>query len=141
MKHKTVYTILLILSIISLLSSIVLSFAPTSQACQIGQISEKGCESVKNSSYNYTLGIQNSYYGVAIFALLSLILYSQLKNPNKKKEKYIRTSLVVGSIIALYFILLQIFIIEDYCQYCLVVDFSILLSLLVSTLDWKFNKK
>lgn len=139
MKHKTIYTILIVLSLISLLSSLALSFSPTSEVCQIGEINEDGCLNVHNSPYNYTFGIQNSYYGIAIFSLLTLVLYSQLRKPSKKKTLYIRTTIIVGAIIAIYFILLQIFVIGSYCQYCLLVDFNLLVSLFIIAYDWRYN--
>ncbi len=139
MEHKKKYNALLVLTVISLAASLILSFAPASEACAIGEINEGGCLGVKSSNYNYTLGLQNSYYGIAIFIILTLMIYSQLKNPAKTKEKYINIAITIGAIIAIYFLLLQMFVIKDFCQYCLIVDFSLLISLGIIIADKKLK--
>ena len=82
------------------------------------------------------MGIKNSIYGVIAFLVLSIAASLQLINPNKKRESFINLSIVIGSIIALYFIYLQIFTIKYFCKYCLVIDTGMLISLAIITL-WK----
>ncbi len=130
------YQILLILSLIALTSSLILSFSPASEVCVIGETGG-GCSAVHNSHYNYTLGVQNSHYGVAIFLILSIMIYSQIKNPTKNKRNYIHTAIILGSVIALYFLYIQQFVLRDYCTYCLIVDASLLISLLIIAKYWK----
>ena len=128
MKMKNIrYHIILALFLISLISSIILSVKPASEICDINS----GCEVVYYSQYNSFLGIQNSYYGAIIFALLIILTVSYLINPTQNKKAMINVSIVVGSLIALYFLGIQHFVLEAYCQYCLIVDFSIIISLIV----------
>lgn len=130
------YKILLGLFILSLLSSLILSFTPVSEICDPGE----GCDVVHYSPYNYTFGVQNSHYGIAIFTIMILLTLWQIKKPRKFKEKIISISVAVGSLIAIYFIYIQHSILQAYCKYCLVVDFSMLVSLIV-LLYYKFKKK
>jgi len=139
MKHLE-YKILLALFIISLTSSFMLSIASQSeiQFCDING-GEGGGNTVYNSPYNYTFGIHNSYLGVAIFLTLSLITYSHLKKPTKQKRNLITYATVSGSLVALYFLYLQKFVLNAYCKYCLVVDISMIIALGIVAWKWKEN--
>ncbi len=134
MKQKK-YQILLVLVIISLIGSLALSFSPVADTCGIDEA--EGCDVVKNSMYNYSWGIKNSYFGVAISLLLSLLIYAQIKNPGKTKRNIIHLAVIAGAIVALYFIYLQQFVIGSWCTYCLIVDISLLLSLIIIIFNWK----
>ncbi|MEX0920803.1 MAG: vitamin K epoxide reductase family protein [Candidatus Pacearchaeota archaeon] len=137
MKSKQKYIILLILTLISLVSSIILSLpTESSDYCSFGE--EGGCDIVHGSKYNYTLGIQNSYFGIIIFSFLFLLIYSQIKNPSKNKENSINFLIIFGSLIALYFLYIQHFVLNSYCTYCIITDFSLLISL--GIIIWKWNK-
>lgn len=127
------YKILLILFVIALLASLILSFLPVAEICN----PNIGCEVIHHSSYNYIFGIQNSYFGILFFALGALLIHSQIKNATKQKKNLIHAAVIIGSIIALYFLYLQQFILKSYCIYCLTVDVSMLLALLVIIFNWK----
>jgi len=126
MKNIT-YHIILALFLVSLISSIVLSTQSISEVCEVGSV--WNCEIIYASGYNSFLGIQNSYYGVVIFTLLILLTLSHLINPSQNKKALINLSIIGGSLIALYFLYLQHFVLQAYCKYCLIVDFSILICL------------
>lgn len=119
--------IILALFIISLISSIILSFTPLSVICNINS----GCEIIHYSQYNYTFGIQNSYYGIIIFSLLIMLTLSHLITPTQNKKKLINLAIITGSIIAIYFLYVQHFILETYCRYCLLIDFSLIICLIL----------
>ncbi|MFH1325398.1 MAG: vitamin K epoxide reductase family protein [archaeon] len=133
MKNKTKYQILLVLFLISLASSIFLSTQKQDALCGIGD----DCDIVKNSQYNYTLGLQNSYYGIVIFSFLSVLTFLQIKKPEKRKENIIKISVIIGSIIVFYFLYIQKFVLNAFCRYCLVVDFSVLIALFIVLLKWE----
>lgn len=121
------YYIILVLFLISLISSIVLSFTSVSLICS----TISGCEVIHYSAYNSFLGVQNSDYGIIIFAFLSLLTISYFINPTQNKKALINLSIILGSILALYFLYVQHFILEAYCRYCLIVDFSVILCLIL----------
>jgi len=133
MKTKVKYILILLLVIISLIASLILSFTPIPNSCSI----LGGCDIVHNCCYNYTFGIQNSYYGIVIFTVLSVLVYSQIKRHTNKKRNIIHLAIILGSIVSLYFIYLQQFVIKAYCQYCLITDFSILIMLGIIIIKWK----
>lgn len=130
-KHK--YKIYLFLFIISLLSSLLLSFGDLTTICKTGE----NCSVVQSSEYAYFLGVKNSNYGILIFGILSVAAALQIKAKSKQREKTINISIILGSIIALYFIYLQAFVIKAWCQYCLIVDISLLMALTILILTWK----
>ncbi|GIU68546.1 MAG: hypothetical protein KatS3mg001_396 [Candidatus Pacearchaeota archaeon] len=133
MKGKSKYIILLFLFVISLISSLILSIVPNSEICRPGV----GCDIVHNSSYNYTLGIQNSYYGIFIFSFLILMTFLQIKKHTKEKRVFINVAVVTGFLISLYFLYIQKFILKAYCIYCLIVDFSMVIAFLIVIFNWK----
>jgi uncharacterized membrane protein len=121
MKYKIIFGLL----VISLLSSLVLTLTPIPAVCRPGE----GCDIVRTSEYAYTFGIPNPYYGVLIFSFLCLLTLSHMKWPHKRKKQVIHSGVIIGSIVAIYFIYLQHFVLQAYCKYCLVVDFSVLIAL------------
>jgi len=119
------YKLILAIFAICLTASIILSFPKDTSICKPGE----GCDTVQNSKYAYTFGIKNSYLGIIVFSFLSLVTLSHIRDPKKKKHRIISGGIIVGSLIAVYFIYLQKFVIEAWCKYCLVVDFSLLIAL------------
>lgn len=132
----SIYSILLILFLISLGSSLVISTQPISAYCDPGS----GCDIVQHSSYASTFGIKNSHFGIIGFSLLSIITYLQIKSPSKQKKQFIYLGILISSLIAIYFIYLQEFVLNAYCKYCMVVDISMLLALGIIIYDVKWKK-
>jgi uncharacterized membrane protein len=124
MKYKSI----LILIALALISSVILSFIPIEQACGI---EDSGCYAVQTSQYEKTLGFQNAHLGLVAFAVLFLITFWHEKKPTKKTKQLIATGLILGSIIAIYFLYLQFFVIKAICKYCMVTDIGILAALAV----------
>ena len=58
------------------------------------------------------------------------------KKYSKNLEKIINLSIILGSIMALWFIYLQKFVLEAWCRYCLVVDVAMFIALAV-IIFWK----
>lgn len=120
------YNIILVLFLLSLAASLILAFEKDSVICK-----GTDCETVKNSKYAFAFGVKNSHLGVIIFALTSLLIYSYIKKPTKNKKLIISLSIIIGSLIVLFFLYIQAFVLKAYCSSCLVIDFSMLLSLLI----------
>jgi uncharacterized membrane protein len=129
MKYKS---ILIILAII-IITSTILSFIPIEKACGI---EDNQCLKVQTSQYEKTLGISNAHIGLAAFAVIFLINFSHIKKPTKKKKQFLILGLTVGSIVAIYFLYLQFFVLNAICKYCMITDIGTLLSLGI-ILAWK----
>ncbi len=127
------YEIILGLFLISLASSLILSFGTLSILCG----TNSGCEVVHFSQYNYTFGIQNSYFGIVFFSIMVLLTLWHLIKPDEDKRALINLAIILGTIVVLYFLYIQIFVLHAYCQYCLVVDSSVILCFLLIFSDLK----
>ena len=134
------YKILLILFIISLIGSCLLAYNGHN-ASEICDPNAHGCSTVSMSEYSSTFGIDNNYYGILIFLFMSTLTYFHIKNPKKRKSLIIKTGVTIGAIISLYFIYLQQFIIQAWCKYCLVVDFSMIVAFGIVFFSWRKKRK
>lgn len=123
LRYKIVFAIF----VLALISSLLLSFVPLPVICTPFE----GCNAVQTSTYAKTLGISNSYYGIIIFLLMSLITLLYIKKPNRQMKFLIHTGVFIGTLIVLYFFYLQQFVIHAYCKYCLVIDIGIIISFIV----------
>ncbi len=127
MKKETKYKIILVLMVLSLAASIVLSFVPLNEAC--GGASSS-CTIVQTSQYEKLFfGINNSHIGLVAFPILAILIIFELKKPKRYQKIALTTGMILGSVMALYFMYLQFFVLHAICKYCMVVDFSVLASM------------
>ena len=137
MKKETItitkYHLLIIFLIICLIFSTILSLIPISELCIPGN----GCDVVHNSKYSELLGRKNSDYGIIAFSIMIILSFLQINKPKKQTKQFIYLGIIIGSIISVYFLYLQQFVIKAYCKYCLVVDISMLICLAILIFNWK----
>ncbi len=119
------YKIFLVIFIISLISSIILFSNSSTGICTPGN----GCDAVNSSIYGSTWGIKNSVYGIFIFSFMIALTLFHIKRPNRHTRIIIHAAIAVGSLIAIYFLYLQIFVIKALCEFCLVIDLGLLIGL------------
>jgi uncharacterized membrane protein len=133
MKYKS---ILIILAII-IIASTILSFIPIEQACgpasnngsSLWNGENEGCRVVQASNYEETLGIKNAHLGLTAFSILFIINFLHIKKPTKKKKQFLIIGLTIGSIMAIYFLTIQFFVLHAICKYCMIADIGTILSL------------
>jgi uncharacterized membrane protein len=128
------YLVILILILINIVASLATINPSESEFCTVNEIN--GCSVIDNTQFSKTLGIENGYLGILGFSVLALITFSYLKSPKKSKEKIILSLSIIASIIAIYFLFLQTFIIKIFCNYCLIVDINCLIILSLQ-IKWK----
>jgi len=119
------YKIFLLVFVIGLISSVVLYSNSLTGICDPG----KGCDVVNSSVYGKTFGISNSLYGIFIFSFMIILTFFHMRKPNNHTRRAIHIAIILGSAIAIYFLYLQLFIIKAICNFCLLVDVSLLVSL------------
>ena len=129
MKSQT----LLIIFIICFIASAILSFIPAEKACGGTQST---CYAVQQSGYEETIGIKNCYFGLITFGILIILTLAHIKKPVKYKKQIITFALIIGSLFAVYFIYLQLFVIQACCKYCMTIDIGTLLALVI-ILFWR----
>jgi len=131
------YKVLFVLFILSFLASAVLSFIPLEQACGGTQTT---CYVVQTSNYETLWGIKNAYLGLLAFGVISILTIFQIEMPKKLTKNLITTGVVFASLIAIYFLYIQFFILDAICKYCMVIDIASLLALGI-IIFWKEKKK
>jgi len=131
-KHKIKHGILAIIFIISIIFSGILAFFPIGKICDAAS----GCAVVYKSEYSYFLGINNARLGFVAFLALLGITVSHLVWPKKEKELLIIAGTALASLLALFFIYLQVFSIKAFCKYCMIVDIASLIALGVLIFYW-----
>ncbi|MDP3965921.1 MAG: vitamin K epoxide reductase family protein [archaeon] len=130
MRNKTKYWIIIVLMILATLASLVLSFISLQEACSVLGGDPLGCTVVQTSEYeSILLGIKNAHIGLIAFPILAILSFLELKRPNKHQKRAITIGMVLGSLLAIYFLYIQFFVLNAICKYCLVVDFAVLLSM------------
>jgi len=127
------YKIFLLIFAISLISSIILTSNASTGVCTIGG----SCDTVNNSPYGHLFGIKNSVYGIFIFSFMIALTLFHMNRPTKQTRILIHFAVILGSLIAIYFLYMQFFIIRVFCTYCLIVDFGLLISLIFMFWLWE----
>jgi uncharacterized membrane protein len=130
---KFLYHLLFVIFLICFIVSSIITFTPTPAICNPGD----GCDVVLTSSYAETFGIKNSAIGMIGFGILTILTLLQIINKSNKKRNFIFLGIAIGSLIALYFIFLQAFVLQAWCKYCMVVDVGLLISLGLITISKK----
>jgi uncharacterized membrane protein len=128
LKFLSVMIILLILLEIALCSWIILKSKNNEKVCIIGS----SCEQVQDTQYGKILGVKLSILGLGAFIILLASLFI-----NKKVFFWFS---ITGSFFAIYFILVQFFIIKQICSSCMLIDGLMILIGFLSYLT-KNNKK
>lgn len=134
---KLKYKILLVLFVIAFLASAVLSFVPLEKACGGTQTT---CYAVQTSQYETTFGIKNAYSGLVAFFLIGVLAFFQIKNHKKSRKNLITGGIVFASLIAVYLLYIQFFVLNAVCKYCMIIDSATLISLGIM-IFWKEKRK
>lgn len=79
-----------------------------------------GCEIVLTSSYSQIAGIPVALLGAIYYLILLVLLLAYFDG---KKEVFLRSAFwltILGLLFSIYFLIIQAFVINAFCQYCLV---------------------
>ena len=135
METKKDWKIILItlLSLVGLFDSSYLTathFSDTTLDCSI----VKGCDLVLQSPYSEIVGIPTAFFGILFYLTIFLLSVFILLNPEKKKLVFKLASVAsVGFLASLTFIYLQAFVINAWCQFCIL---SAITSTIIFILSW-----
>lgn len=125
MKQK--YINIGVLLILATIAAAMTAFTDVAQTC--GEAS--GCVKVDNSEYAEIFGIPTGLFGVIAFSIMLIITIIHIKKPNEITKHLLKGGLIIGALIASFFIYLQLFVIGSICKYCMVADISIILAAIV----------
>ena len=100
--------------------------AGTPLLCNVTGLS--GCNIVASSPYSHILGISLAEYGLAFYGLLFILAALELALYDALLRRTLQVVAVLGALASIYFVVLQIFVINALCVYCM---FSAILALLI----------
>jgi len=130
MKHKTKYSILLIIFLAAFFSSLFLSQGYSCNA--------QGVCNVDGTPSFIPEKSTNGYIGIFIFLIVGGLTYLQMENPTNQKKYLIHYGTIIGSLVAIYFLYLQFTILDYYCWYCMIIDFGMVLALILTLMTWQY---
>ncbi len=138
MNRTTLVWLLLIMAFIGIADSWYLAQSAlegASLVCNIGALD--GCNTVAKSAYSKVWGIPLAVYGVAFYGLLFVV--GALLLSIRTRILYIGALVLsgLGALASLYFLYLQLFVIEAVCIYCLISLGTAVLSLIAACVLWK----
>jgi uncharacterized membrane protein len=96
------------------------------------------CEGVQNSPYGNFLGIKLSTLGVISFSILLILFLLSLEH-EKFKRLYLAAT-ILGVAGAIYFLLIQAFILKMFCSTCVAVDSLMVIIFLFSLYDLRYRE-
>lgn len=86
-----------------------------------------GCNLVAQSSYSHIFGVSLAEYGLLFYGLLFIVAAVELLLVHRRARRVIQVLAGAGFVMSVYFILLQIFVIQALCIYCLASALIVLL--------------
>jgi uncharacterized membrane protein len=119
MPKNWIINITLIISLIGVLDAGYLAFNHL-QGGDIGCFLVHGCDIVLNSKYAAVFGIPISALGFLYYSTVFTGVFAYNLNRNSLLLKRISQLTIVGLIVSTWLLYLQIFIIEEFCSYCLI---------------------
>lgn len=78
-----------------------------------------GCEQVTSSEWSVILGIPVALLGAGYYLFMTLGMLMYIDTKKEKLLYYLSRLTVLGLLASIYFVSLQIFVINAYCLYCM----------------------
>jgi uncharacterized membrane protein len=100
----------------------------------------EGCEQVLSSDYSSMFGIPLSLIGVIYYVTISIFAFILSINKNVNILKIILIVTFLGFIASVYFVYLQLFVINAICIYCITSALITTVLLILSALLYKQRK-
>jgi len=115
--------LLIVLSLIGLSDSAFLTsshYSGSTVTCSIGGNTIGDCNSVLTSKYAKTAGVPNSLVGVVYYFIALILSAFLLTKPKRATAQLLALLTGVGFLASLWFVYLQLFVLNAICVYCMV---------------------
>lgn len=106
--------------------------AGTPLLCDIQHLS--GCNTVAQSPYSYFLGVPLADYGILFYSIVFAIAALELVVFDRRLRRALQWVSVAGLLASIAFLLVQVFLIQAFCIYCLASGIITLLIFILATL-------
>ena len=136
MRPRTLLSITTFFSVLGIADSLYLAehaITKTALSCGIGTGALTGCNVVAQSEYSHILGIPLGIYGLVFYTAVFVLSLVARSRPTKRIKQLLLLSGTLGMLLSLYFLWLQVFIIDAICIYCLA-SFVFATAIFVTTL-------
>ena len=101
--------------------------------CIIGEGSS--CQNVQNSVYGSIAGMKVSQIGLVSFIILLIVFIFW------KDKKIFLICTLLGALTALYFIIIQLFVLKTICSECMVIDLIAILIFLIALFSFRKQRR
>lgn len=134
--------LILILAFFGLADSIYLTESKLSGTpLQCGVTALSGCNIVAQSEYSDIFGIPLSEFGILFYSVVFILVALELVMPNRLLRRAIQGISLVGVLSSLYFMFLQLFVINAICIYCSISAVITLLILILASFIEPLRKR
>jgi uncharacterized membrane protein len=103
--------------------------------CSVGS----DCNTVQNSIYGTLFGIKLAWFGVFCFSIFLVLFF--IARLNKRFYWIFLIASVIGAALAIYFISLQVFILNKLCKDCILIDGIMILMFVIIIFEFIDFKK
>lgn len=121
MRRSTLLSIISFFSLLGIADSLYLTehaLTDTALSCGLdGALS--GCNVVAQSAYSHFLGIPLGLYGLIFYIAIFVLSILVRVRPGRHTVKSLMVASVLGMTLSIYFVWLQVFVIDALCIYCL----------------------
>ena len=138
-SERNLLIAMLVFSLICFSVSILIQIKETTKAPILDTIcpvtpTGSGCQDVQSSKYSSIFGIKLSLLGILGFLALSILITIELFRKHAVQKKLIIYKSMLVGIGGIALILIQAFILNTFCTYCLIIDFSSIILLVLAVL-------
>ena len=95
---------------------------------QDGAVCGTACETVQSSTYGRLFGIPTSFLGGMLFMFQAALLVLYTAHVHLHIRRLLAASYVIAPIAAITFLLIQAFILHAWCELCIIIDISVLIT-------------
>jgi uncharacterized membrane protein len=127
-KILPIVLILLIILQIGLSAYLIYEANTSAYICVVGQ----SCDYVQNTQYGTMFGIKLAYLSIFAFVFLGIMFFV---------NRYLfLISAIVGSLFAIYFISIQLFVLKQICSTCMLLDGTMIIIAILAIINFVVNK-
>jgi uncharacterized membrane protein len=139
MKRTTLLALIIALTLIGLADSVYLSGSAMSETplvCDIQGLDE--CNTVAESPYSRLWGVPLAVFGLGFYGAILVLAGYLWYRPSRIATHALTTVALLGAAASLYFLYLQVFLIQAVCVYCLV---SAAVAIILAGLTLTYSKR
>jgi uncharacterized membrane protein len=126
-QKKGIYIVIALLSILAIIFSIIILVQKTTDSAAINNICsavspQSQCSVVQHSAYGRIFGIDNPWYGIFGFIIMTFLSITEYYSHHRFKKYSVIIGSIMAGMLASWFLYVQRYILNAYCIFCIFVD-------------------